>query len=64
MKYQSFSKSKRPHQNLVVWQEGIKFVKDIYLDYISNHEFEQFNEKANRISALLAGLIKKKQMNN
>ena len=46
MKYQSFSKSKRPHQNLVVWQEGIKF--------------EQFNEKADRISALLAGLIKKK----
>jgi len=32
MKYQSFSKSKRPHQNLVVWQEGIKFVKDIYLN--------------------------------
>ena len=31
------------------------------LDYISNHEFEQFNEKANRISALLAGLIKKKE---
>lgn len=123
MKYQDFSKSKRPHQNLFVWQEGIKFVKDIYLltkknpneekfgitsqlrrasvsvpvniaegaakrtkkdnikflyisrgslseidtlliisfelDYISNQEYEQFNEKVDRVSTLLAGLIKK-----